>query len=171
MTHVNAARTRRIAITTPTMRPIDTLDFAGAELAAGEEDGAGDLVLLARRVEVVVELDKLEDGEGVVDVSTVEAGVGETMIVEGANVVAESPVLDVGCDVSWDVVASPELLFDFFPWPWSPRLDAGPGGGARLGEGVGADLSRRGLKTGRSEEGCSGECGRKAWLRLLRCAL
>ena len=104
MTHVNAARTRRIAITTPAMSPLETPDFAGAEWAAGEEDGVGDSVVLARRVELVVLLNKLDDVEGVVDA----AGVGETMIVESANVVAESPVLDVSSDVSWDVVASVE---------------------------------------------------------------
>jgi hypothetical protein len=57
-----------------------------------------------------------------------EAGVGETMIVESTEVVAESPVLDVGCDVSWDVVASLESVFDFFPGPCSSRLDAAPRG-------------------------------------------
>jgi hypothetical protein len=124
MTHVNAARTRRIAITTPAMRPLETLDFAGAEWAAGEEDGVGDSVVLARRVELVVLLNKLDEVEGVVDAVEDVAGVGETMIVESAKVVGESPVLDVGCDVSWDVVAPVESLFDFFP----SRLDAGPRG-------------------------------------------
>jgi hypothetical protein len=67
VTHVNAARTRRIAITTPAMRPLETLDFAGAELAAREEDGVGDSVVLARRVELVVLLNKLDEVEDVVD--------------------------------------------------------------------------------------------------------
>ena len=85
------------------MRPAETLDFEGVDVAAEVEDGAGDLVVLAGRAELVVAINEVED-----------TGVGETMIVKVADTVVGSPVLDVGCEVSSDSVSFSESFFDFF---------------------------------------------------------
>jgi hypothetical protein len=48
ITHVSAARTRMMATTTPAIKPVETLDFEGVDVAIGNEDGVGDLVALAK---------------------------------------------------------------------------------------------------------------------------
>jgi hypothetical protein len=97
------------------MRPVETLDFEGVEVAAGDEDGVGDLVVLGRRAELVVAINELEDVDVDVDVEEGEdEGIGEMMIVEVPDVAVESDVLNVGCDALSDAVVSPEFVSDFF---------------------------------------------------------
>jgi hypothetical protein len=48
ITHVSAARTMMMATTTPAIRPVETLDFEGVEVAIGNEDGVGEIVALAK---------------------------------------------------------------------------------------------------------------------------
>src|SRR2546423_4017068 len=91
ITHISAARTKMIARTMPAMRPDETLDFEGGEVAAGEEDddGVDELVaneLVDEALGVLVETELialLREGEDVGD--------GELTVVEVAAVVTESP--------------------------------------------------------------------------------
>lgn len=101
-----------MAITTPAIRAVETLGFEGVEVAAGVVDGTSDVVVLAGRLELVVAINEVEDvggedAEGEEDVEREEAGVGKTVMVEAVSVAAGSEALDVGCDVSSEVVLSP----------------------------------------------------------------
>ena len=58
---MSAAGTRTIATTTPAIRPVETFDFEDIEVAAGNEDGVGELVALAERAELVPAVNDAED--------------------------------------------------------------------------------------------------------------
>jgi hypothetical protein len=157
-----------MAMTTPTMRPVETLDFEGVEVAAGDEDGAADLVVAINELEDVG-VEETEDVgvEEAEDVGVEEAeddGVGEMMIVEVADAAADCEVLNVGCDAFSDVVVSTEFVFEFLAGPGESLLDAGVGGGGGVG------LSRCKIRGVRIEEGVSARYTRWAWPMLSECA-
>ena len=118
-THATAARTRRLATTTPAMRPDDTLDLEGVAESVGENEAGGDVAALAGRVEIVVanddgEVEEVDVGDvdgGEVDVADVE--VEEAVVDEAAEGEAGCGVLSVGCGPSSRIVVSSGAPSDF----------------------------------------------------------
>ena len=112
--------------TTSAIRPVETFDFEDLEVAAGNEDGVGKLVVFAERAELVPVVNDAED----VKVEEVE----EAVLVEVADA-ATDPVLNVDSDVSSNVVVLAESSVDFFSWPGGRAVEVGTGaGGAGSGE-------------------------------------